>query len=99
MKNGKYVEKGRISYYKDNLLHRDDGPAIEFLDGYKIWFSNGNKHREDGPAVEFPDGRTTWYLNGINYSEVEFQLMQKKNLNEKLNSSLPPSPIIKRGKI
>jgi len=35
---------------KDNLLHRDDGPAL--INKYKeIWYQHGKIHRESGPAV------------------------------------------------
>ncbi len=45
-------------------LHREDGPAIVWPDGTKMWFKNGQRHREDGPAVEYPSGNCGWYLNG-----------------------------------
>lgn len=35
----------------DGKLHRDDGPAIEHINGTKEWYINGELHREDGPAV------------------------------------------------
>lgn len=43
--NGKY-------WYLGNKLHRMDGPAIEYLDGYKEWWVEGKRHRINGPAVE-----------------------------------------------
>lgn len=30
-------------WYKNGKLHRDDGPAVEYSDGYKEWFLNGEK--------------------------------------------------------
>ncbi len=30
-------------------LHREDGPAIEYTSGTKMWYQNGKLHREDGP--------------------------------------------------
>ena len=65
---------GNKFYYNDNndKLHREDGPAIEYPDGYKAWLINGNSHREDGPAVEYADGRKFWYLDGNEYTEQEF---------------------------
>jgi hypothetical protein len=27
-------------------LHREDGPAIEFLSGFKIWWINGKQYTE-----------------------------------------------------
>ncbi len=37
-------------YYKGKLLHREDGPAIEWADGSKYWYKNGKLNKEDGPA-------------------------------------------------
>lgn len=34
------------------FIHRDDGPAIEYDDGSKVWATNGEYHRLDGPAYE-----------------------------------------------
>lgn len=42
-------------------LHRDDGPAIEYWNGDREWWRDGQVHRDDGPAVEFADGSRTWY--------------------------------------
>jgi hypothetical protein len=30
-------------YYLDNILHREDGPAIEHTNGYKAWYLNGDQ--------------------------------------------------------
>ena len=32
---------GTKCYYLNNLLHREDGLAIEYPDGDKIWYLNG----------------------------------------------------------
>ena len=37
-KTGRFEEDGKVSYYKDGLLHREDGPAREFESGDKLWF-------------------------------------------------------------
>jgi hypothetical protein len=63
----KIDECGTKYYYKDKemtISHREDGPAIEYADGYKSWYLNGNLHREDGPAIEWSSGGKSWYLNG-----------------------------------
>ena len=31
---------GTKHWYVDDLLHREDGPAIEYADGSKYWFIN-----------------------------------------------------------
>ena len=52
-------------YYYNNTgeLHRDDGPAIEWINGDKLWCQNGQLHRIDGPAVERSNGAKEWYQN------------------------------------
>ena len=45
-------------------LHREDGPAREFVNGTKVWYINGLRHRKDGPAIEHGDGYRVWYLHG-----------------------------------
>jgi hypothetical protein len=70
-------ENGDKYYYKDRemtIRHREDGPAIEYTDGSKYWYINGERHREDGPAVEFTDGHKEWHINGKKLSEEEFNL-------------------------
>ena len=70
---------GTKHYFKDeemSILHREDGPAIEHLDGSKEWYINNRLHREDGPAVESPDGSKSWFVHGkrhrIDGPSVEF---------------------------
>ena len=48
----------------DLVYHREDGPAIEYVNGSKEWYLNGKFHREDGPAIEWSNGSKQWYLNG-----------------------------------
>ena len=55
---------GTKRYYVNNILHREDGPAIEYSDGTKYWYKNGKLHRKDGPAIENAYGHKEWYLNG-----------------------------------
>ena len=65
MRDGLVVDAlGNKTWYKDDLLHREGGPAIERVDGSKYWFKNGKLHREDGPAAERADGLMCWYFNG-----------------------------------
>ena len=37
---------------------------IEWEDGTRIWFKNGNYHRENGPAFIRNDGYKEWFLDG-----------------------------------
>ena len=50
-------------YINGNILHREDGPAVEHTNGYKAWYINDKLHREDGPAVEYASGTKEWYIN------------------------------------
>src|SRR6056300_848066 len=62
-------------YYSDRkmtILHREDGPAIDYANGDKSWFLDGKRHREDGPAIEWADGYKAWYINGERLTEKEF---------------------------
>jgi hypothetical protein len=49
---------------KEGELHREDGPAVEFINGDKEWWINDKRHREDGPACECSNGYKAWYKNG-----------------------------------
>ncbi len=46
------------------LLHRTDGPAIEWVSGTKSWWVNGLRHRTDAPAIEYSNGMREWWING-----------------------------------
>jgi hypothetical protein len=70
-------EYGNKYYYKDKQMkirHREDGPAIEYSDGHKEWYINGERHRTDGPAVEYTDGDKSWFINDEYLTEAEFNL-------------------------
>jgi hypothetical protein len=58
---------------KQRELHRLDGPAVEYVNGYKEWWQNGCLHREDGPAILYDDdgGSKSWFLNDILYRAKE----------------------------
>ena len=62
------TDAGTTYWYKGakcTILHRENGPAIEFVDGDKRWYQNGDLHRTDGPAIEDADGTKGWYQNGL----------------------------------
>ena len=63
---------GTIYYYNENNeYHREDGPAVEYVSGYKEWWKNGKRHREDGPAIEWSNGEKRYFYNSILYSEIK----------------------------
>lgn len=81
LKDGRYVEEidrfTRISYYKEGVLHN-----------------------ENGPAIEWSNGKNYWYLNGSQCSEDQVKhFLVKKELNEKLQLNLQPTPKTKGKKI
>lgn len=39
---GKY-----ISHYRSGMLHREDGPALEWYDGKSEWYLNGDRYSFD----------------------------------------------------
>ena len=49
----------------NGVLHREDGPAIEYQHGEKHWYVYGNLHRIDGPAIEYPNESDQWYFCGL----------------------------------
>ena len=70
MKEKQYKRKNQFGtfYYKDSTMsinHRTDGPAVELVNGDKVWFVNGKAHRLDGPAYEYASGEKSWYVNGM----------------------------------
>ena len=53
-----------IEILKDGFLHCEEGPALIFDTGTKIWFFGGKRHRLDGPACEYVNGFKEWYIDG-----------------------------------
>lgn len=71
--------RNRVWKNSEGFIHREDGPALDYADGYKAWYINGKRHRTDGPAIEYGDGYKAWHLNGEQLTEEEF--------NNKIKSS------------
>jgi len=71
MKNGLVVENGTKRWYKDDVLHREDGPPEEWANGSKEWYLHG---------VELiqPDSFKTienWFKYLNNNEEQDYQLI------------------------
>ena len=75
---------GTIYYTLNNQFHREDGPAIIYPYGAKVWFKNGRRHRLDGPAVENnADGENEYWINGERIlSEIEYNYAVYLYLND-----------------
>lgn len=66
MRNGLIIGSvGTKCWYKDDKLHRDDGPALKYTSGLEYWYQNGNLHRDNGPAIYYPNGNVAWMQNNI----------------------------------
>lgn len=59
----KIEPNGTKEWFLNGILHREDGPAIEWPHGAKDWYFHGDLHRESGPAIEEPNGYKAWWLN------------------------------------
>jgi hypothetical protein len=62
------------------IIHREDGPAVENINGDKYWCLNGKYHRTDGPAVEHANGTKWWFLNGMQIhctNQKEFEQLMR----------------------
>ena len=78
----KVYDTGGKSWYLNNKLHREDGPAVEYSNGDKRWYLNGERHREDGPAAEYFNGDKSWYLNGKRLTEAGHRAATSKHTCE-----------------
>lgn len=58
------AKSGTQRWYMDDVLHREDGPAVVYVDGTMEWYQHGRLHRENGPAIEDLTGMQRWYYNG-----------------------------------
>jgi hypothetical protein len=83
MLNGLIVSHSCNIYYLNDEFHREDGPAIEYIDGYKWYYLNNQLHREDGPAIEWGNGFKSYYLDHVRYSEEDYwkEIKKRKSLN------------------
>ena len=61
---------GTKKCYRNGVLHRDNGPAVEKSTGDRLWYRDGKFHRTDGPAIEGNDGFIAWFLNGKKYYDM-----------------------------
>jgi hypothetical protein len=100
MLNGLIVDKiGVKSWYLNDFLHREDGPAIEYPEGHKCWLLNGKMHRVDGPAIEYSNGNKEWFINGklhrVDGPAVDFNDKKEWHLDGKQVTQEQHSKLIK----
>jgi len=75
-----YVKRGLgvIRYYKDekcSILHREDGPAIEYRSGSLLWLQNDKYHRMDGPSAIDPVRFKEWHINHVPIDKLLLTIM------------------------
>ena len=63
--NKQYCKFGRNLSHP--ILHRTDGPAIEYINGYKAWYKDGRKHG----VVEFGGKVCSTWKNGVRIDEEQ----------------------------
>jgi len=68
-------EDGIIEWRLNGQLHREDGPAYEWPDGYQAWYRFGKLHREDGPAIVNGNTDNGYYLEGYLIPKEEYLTM------------------------
>ena len=76
-------EFGNHKYYLNGQLHRENGPALENINGDQFYYQYGKLHREDGPAyicVCMEPNIIKWYWEGTRIkctSQQEFEQLIK----------------------
>lgn len=62
----KIIEENGFFVWKDTneIIHREDGPAVVYPSGDEEWIQHGRLHRLDGPAVIWSSGYQAWYYKG-----------------------------------
>jgi len=60
-------------WLKEGKLHRENGPAKEWIDGSNFWYLNGLAHRIDGPAIEFSNGHKEWWVEGKEFKQINLK--------------------------
>ena len=41
------MQMGGRAWYINDVLHREDGPAIEYANGNRYWYINGKEYTEE----------------------------------------------------
>jgi hypothetical protein len=65
------VGPDRTEWSQNGKLHREGGPALEYVCGDKFWYRMDLLHRVDGPAIEQGNNITYYYLDGIRLTKEE----------------------------
>ncbi len=67
---------GYQCWYRHGQLHREDGPACEYiaLADSTVFYNNNLLYSRRGPIIEYKNEKETkfWFLNGMRYSQEEW---------------------------
>jgi hypothetical protein len=77
----KVTKYDATEWHVNGVPHRNDGPAIIWVNGSKCWYQKGKLHREDGPAIEYKDGHKRWYAEGHEFKLETFTLNLQCQVN------------------
>lgn len=61
---------------EEGRLHREDGPAIEYLNGDWSWLFNGKWHRISGPS-EWIGRKYGWWVNDENITDLVHECLRR----------------------
>lgn len=92
----------RKEWWINGVKHREDGPAIEIASAIPYWNAKGLKKALEWFKYNYLKDAfyKEWYVYGIKYNEEDFnQWLEKKSLNEKLQTSFSQKPHQKKHKI
>jgi len=74
-------DDGRVEWRFEGLLHRENGPAIEWADGTKSWLLNGVQLTEQEHAQKTRAKKTCLVIDG---KEIEVSSETIENLKKAL---------------
>lgn len=63
------METIKIRFWAD--IPRNFTGIIDWADGDRFWYLNGEFHRIDGPAEEISNGHCYWWLDGMRLTKTE----------------------------
>jgi hypothetical protein len=65
------------SYYKNGLLHREDGPAvIDTQYHIEVWYYNNKRHNLNGPAYIDSKNIKLYFVNGTQTTKEAVELLR-----------------------
>lgn len=77
----KYVlPGGEVKYLKNDVMHREDGPAHITPSGKQKWYYMGKIHRLDGPAFIAANGDYCYFVDGKEVTNEFIEWIKENNI-------------------